>query len=349
MATDTLDDMSTTMKESPISSRKDSSITITHRTKRSLYTHFIHVLIHPFRNHMGRPTKQHPAGSINLKPHKIILRTCTVSERTVCDIHVYDILPKRTSTKEVRRRIYYFCGGGWQSEPSGQHWQLCAKLASQMPDTAISVVSYPLAPKNAAPTSFPKLLTLYRTLLQAADEAGDKVILAGDSSGGNIVLCLVLEALREDEKAAHLSDEERKRIPHPTAIMAICPSTDLTRSNPDIEKLKDVDPILTPPFIKETARAWQGDWDSADRRISPINADISLLAKHGIRVHGVTGGYDILGPDGIVFRDKCADNHVTGEWLQWEKQMHCFILTWPYGVPEGREGVGWIIDVLKKD
>ncbi|KAF2703060.1 alpha/beta-hydrolase [Pleomassaria siparia CBS 279.74] len=348
MATDALDVLSTTMGKTPIVSDKDSSLRVTHRMNRSLYTYLLHVVIKPFRNHLGRPKEQYPEGSPKLKPHKIILRTCTVSERTVCGMHIYDILPKQTSVKAVQKRIYYFCGGGWQSPPSGQHWQMCAKMARQIPETIISIVSYPLAPKNAAPTSFPMLLKLYRQLLKDADEAEEKVILAGDSAGGNIVLALVLEALREDA-VEQLNGAGAKRITHPVAIMAICPSTDLTRSNPDIEKVRPDDPILTPDFIKATARAWQGDWNPTDRRITPINADISLLAKNGIRVHGITGGYDILGPDGVLFRKKCAEHGVSGDWLHWEKQMHCFILTWPYGVPEGRESVGWIIDILKRE
>ncbi|PSN75377.1 alpha/beta-hydrolase [Corynespora cassiicola Philippines] len=340
------------MKEAPIASGEGSSIRITHRSERSLYTQLIHLICRPLRNILGRPKEQHPEGSIKLKPHKIILRTCTVSERNVCGIYIYDIFPRRTPKDEAKKRIYYFCGGGWQSPPSSQHWQLCAKLARQMPDTAISMVSYPLAPNNAAPQSIPKLMELYRALMQAADEAGDKVILSGDSSGGNLVLCLVLEALRQDaENAENAGVVSLKpgHVPHPAAVMAICPSTDLTRSNPDIEKLKKVDPILTPDFIKSTAKAWQGDWDPTDRRLSPVNADFSLLANSDIKVHGVTGGYDILGPDGIIFRDKCAKAGVRGEWLHWEKQMHCFILTWPYGVPEGRQGTGWIIDILRKE
>jgi acetyl esterase/lipase len=348
MATSTLDDLATTTKETLVAP-KESTIRVTHHTKRSLYMYILQLLIRPFRNHLGRPGEQHPKGSSKLKPHKSLLRTCTVSERTVCDIHIYDILPRMTHKKEVGKRMYYFCGGGWQSTPSSQHWQLLGKIARQMPETTISLVSYPLAPNNPAPKSFPKLLGLYRTLLSDADESNHNVILAGDSAGGNIVLCLVLEALQEDAAAGNSTLIGRKRMPHPTAIMAICPSTDMTRSNPNIDERKGDDPILTPDFIKGTAKAWTGDWDPSDRRISPINADISLLAKAGIRVHGVTGGYDILGPDGIVFRDLCANHGVVGEWLHWEKQMHCWLLTWPYGVPEGREAVGWVVDVLEKE
>jgi acetyl esterase/lipase len=218
-----------------------------------------------------------------------------------------------------------------------------------MPETVISIVSYPLAPRNAAPVTFPWLLKLYRHLVQEAEEEGVRLIFAGDSSGGNIVLGLVLEALREDEQTKASFEEQDKHIPHPVAVMAISPSTDLTRSNPEIEKIAPLDPILTPDFVKTTAKAWKGDWDATDSRISPINADVSLLAKRGIHVHGVTGGFDILAPDAIVFRNLLEKERVSGEWLEWEKQMHCFVLTWPYGLREGREGVGWIVDVLKKE
>lgn len=183
-----------------------------------------------------------------------------------------------------------------------------------------------------------------------AKEAGESVILAGDSSGGNVVLCLVLEALREDAESAESRQIDQEQTPlHPGAIMSVCPSVDLTRKNPDIEKLREYDPLLTPEWIKQSARTWHADWDAMDARVSPINANVSLLAKRGIKVHGITAGYDLLCPDGILFRDRCAKEGVKGEWLHWEGQMHCFILFSAYGLREGRQGLEWMIDVLKKE
>ncbi|KAF2113835.1 alpha/beta hydrolase fold-domain-containing protein [Lophiotrema nucula] len=319
------------------------------REKRSYYTAIIHFVVRRMRNHLGRPKSEQPQGCSKLTPHKIVRRTCEVSERQVDGVYLYDLFPNHTKNRDsLTKHVYYFCGGGWQSPPSGQHWQLCARFAHQMKDTSVTIVSYPLAPNNAAPETIPILLKLYRSLLRQAEEAGHKVILAGDSSGGNVALCLVLEALREDAERLGYDKVSIMDTSHPAAIMAICPSTDLTRSNPDIERLKDDDPLLTPEFIKQTAAAWKGDWDATDRRISPINADISLLAMRGISVHGVTSGHDILRPDAIMFRERLEDAGVKGEWLDWDKQMHCFVLTWPYGVPEGREGTGWIIDMMRK-
>ena len=221
-------------------------------------------------------------------------------------------------------------------------------MARDVPGTIVSLVSYPFAPKNAAPKAFPWLMRFYREVLDKAYEEKERVVFVGDSAGGNIVLCLVLEAVREDALAGRDIGQKGAKG-RPEAIVAICPSTDLTRSNPRIEELAKSDPILTPDFCKQTAKAWQGDWDPTDRRISPVNADISLLAQSGIQVHGITSGYDILSPDGLIFRDQLEEAGVKGKWLHWEKQMHCFVLTQAYGVREATEAIDWVMDVLKEE
>jgi len=221
-------------------------------------------------------------------------------------------------------------------------------MARDVPGTTVSLVSYPLAPKNPAPLAFPWLMRFYRQVLDMAYEANERVVLAGDSAGANIVLSLVLEAVREDALAGHEIGAKGAKG-RPEAVVAICPSTDLTRSNPRIDELAKSDPILTPAFVKQTAKAWHADWDPTDRRVSPINADISLLAQSGIQVHGITGGFDILSPDAIIFRDMLEKEGVQGKWLHWEKQMHCFVLTQAYGVREATEAIDWVMDVLKAE
>jgi acetyl esterase/lipase len=275
-----------TVNTSHYAAKEGGSISVTDRSDRSLLMTVVQSVVRLFRSSLNSGHPKHEDGSPVLTPPKSKLRNCTVLKRTVCNIHVYDVIPPKSLSKDGKKRIYYFAGGSWQMVPSDQHWALCAKLAVDMSDTIVSVVSMPLAPNDPAPSSFPQCLKLYRALLAEAQQAGDRVILAGDSSGANVVLCLTLEALREDAESA-------VSAPHPVAIMAISPSTDLTRSNPDIEKQRRFDPLLTPEVIVQTAKAWHADWDPADRKVSPINADISLLAKNGIKVHGVTAGYDV--------------------------------------------------------
>ena len=93
-----------------------------------------------------------------------------------------------------------------------------------------------------------------------------------------------------------------------------------------MQAIEKHDPLFRIPDIKETARKWRADWDATDARVSPLMADVSLLARRGVKVHGVVGRYDILSCDAILFREKCEQAGVEGQWLDWDKQMHCFPL-----------------------
>ncbi|KAL5115628.1 hypothetical protein ACEQ8H_006515 [Pleosporales sp. CAS-2024a] len=341
-----------TLDAAHYAAKDGGSITVTDRSDRSHAMALVLFLVRRFCTLINSGKPKHQDGSLVLKPPKSKLVGCTLTQRTVEDIHLYDLVSTQKKLPDKgKKRIYYFAGSSWQHAPSGQHWSLCAKLATAMPDSIVTMVSPPLAPNNPAPSAFPWLLRLYRKLMAEAHEAGDKVILAGDSSGANMILCLTLEALQEDaDQGMDLSTAATatSNSSHPVALMAISPSTDLSRKNPDIDKIAHHDPLLTPAVIQQTAKAWHGDWDPSDRKVSPIHADISLLAKRGITVHGITAGCDVLAPDGVMFRNECSKHNVHGEWLHWEKQMHCFVLMMPYGLREAREGVEWIIKLLNK-
>lgn len=339
------------------SGRRHSSIEVDRRTgSRSLLTALVHLCIRPFKNTLVKPKRALPAGSNRLEVPRSVASTCFVRERRVEEIYCYDIRRKPSSAREgggardgiateagdakELKRVYYFAGGGWQMPPNAQHWRLCAEMAEGVARTAVTLVSYPLAPNSPASDSFPALVRLYHALLRQSREAGETVVLAGDSAGGNIVLAVTLHALASPGQGA-------ERLA-PKALMCISPSTDLTRDNPAIREGEKHDPILTYDFIKSTAAGWGGALDPArDARISPMLADVSVMREHKVQVHGVTGSYDILGPDAVRFRDSLAREEVEGRWLEWEKQMHVFPLTFMYGVPEGRKGKDWIIETLR--
>ncbi|KAK5113422.1 hypothetical protein LTR85_010850 [Meristemomyces frigidus] len=331
-------------QDSSLEPAQRPTIKVTKRTDRSLYMLVLQHLVKPFNARLIKPSKEFPAGSPRLEVPKKARKHCAVEERQVGYIFIYDLCashatPQTQEVQEKRRkkRIYYFAGGGWQMPASPQHWTLCAEMAERIPDSTVSIVSYPLAPNSPAPVAIPHLMRLYHTLLKAAEDADETVIFAGDSAGGNIILCLTIAALLEDPDARC-----------PAALLAISPSTDLRRHNPDIKVIEKHDPILRIPFINSTAAKWRDTWDPCDPRISPLYADVTPLARRGVQVHGVVGRYDILGPDAVLMREKCNQAGVRGEWLDWEKQMHCFPLTWAYKLPEGVAAKEWILDVLRR-
>ena len=341
-------------------------IIVHRRTERTFLTRLLQALVKPFRPRLARPSKIQPAESPQLSPCKAAKKKCHIVERKVNGLWTYDLTPKsrpqRTTDGKTgrKRRILYFSGGGWQSPPTDNHWKVISEFVCRLSDTKLTLISPPLAPKCPASVSIPQTEKTFRSLLAEATKDDEVVIVAGDSSGGNISLCLVMWTLLNG-----LEDG----INPPVAIMAICPSTNLRHEDPKIKEAEKHDPILTHDYIMFTANAWAGpdrnaqppnvspanldalakwDWGYDDPRVSPIRADLTPLTRRGVKIHGVTASYDCLGPDAEAFRDKCDRNGVEGEWLSWEGQMHCFPLSFAYGFSESKEAMDWIIDILGK-
>lgn len=245
----------------------------------------------------------------------------------------------------MQRHIYYFAGGGWQQPPSSQHWKFCSELCRALgPDTVVSVVSLPLAPQSPAAKTMPILVRFHHAILVAAETDHTKVILAGDSSGGNIILGMTFAALQERD-AAYNNNKLA-----PAALLAISPAVDARPMSDEgsYHGTNRFDPVLTIDSHNEEAATWAQDSDPALPWISPINGEMDLLKKRNIKVIGVTGGYDILTPDALAFKRKCEDAGVEGEWLHWEQQMHCFPLAFMYGLSESVRSKDWIVEQLKK-
>ena len=361
---------------------RPSTIKITHQEERSIMTVALQKIIAPLRPHVAKPGKAMPKGSNQLDIPSKIQKDCDVKERQVEGIWVYDITSQSNAKSQPehndgisKRRICYFAGGGWQMPPSSQHWNLVRAMATRIPGSTISLISYPLAPNSPAHTSLPQLKQLYYALLEESAAQSQRLILAGDSAGGNVAICLALWALTE---SAHSNpDTTAAGVDVPVAVMGICPSTDLRHEHEDLEGVSKDDPLLTKEFVDSTAKAWcdgkvssrkdtnsllqKGEyaggtlpgvddiaWGPDDYRVSPVLGDLSLFRKYGVKVHGVTGNMDVLGIEAVIFRDKLGEAGVEGEWLEWDGQMHCFPLAFSYGLKESKMATDWMFDVLKR-
>ncbi|RCI12718.1 hypothetical protein L249_0509 [Ophiocordyceps polyrhachis-furcata BCC 54312] len=329
---------------------ESATLTIQRRADKSLPMRILLTLTRFLRPHLSKPKRAKKApirGSPRLTAPKRVSRSHDVQERKVDDIWVYD-MSRKSGDAPITRRIYYFAGGGWQMEASPHHWAFATALVDRLPQTCLTLVSYPLAPENPASVSMPMLMTLYRTLMRQSSAAQERVIIAGDSAGGNIALSLVLWALAESENG------QSNVASHPAAIMAISPSTDLRHHDPDMLNVAQQDPMLTIPFVNSTASAWcaggsQTDgWTADDARICPNLAPVELAQRHNIQINGVIGTWDVLSPEAIKFVDKCRDAGVRGEWLIWDGQMHCFPLASKFRLRESVEALEWIAGVMSK-
>jgi acetyl esterase/lipase len=330
-----------------------TTMEITHRTDRSLLTALTHKILRPFGPLITKMTCSYPPGSPALDIPKHATTRAHVSHRLVHNVHIYDMTPKLphkgalNSEKAARKkRIYYFAGGGWRMPASADHWALTSKLAASCPNTTVSLVSYALAPQSPAPDSIPILLALLPILLRACLEENETAILAGDSAGANLALAIPLELLR-----LSLASPNTPAPLLPSHILAISPSTDLRRTNPAIPKLEPLDPLLRHKFVLATSETWCAHWEASDTRVSPLLLPIEVLralAERGVQVHGLTGGYDILTPDALLFRENLVEAGVGGSWLHWEKQMHVWPVAWRYGLREAREAKDWMVKQINE-
>ncbi|OQU93736.1 hypothetical protein CLAIMM_00214 [Cladophialophora immunda] len=321
-----------------------------------------------------------------------------------------------------RHRVYYFCGGGFQTPPAPEHWRFLALLTQDLAnrrlhppaaenspradilrrdmDIELVLVSYPLAPNSPARESLRVLKQWLTKVLDEAVENGDTLSLMGDSSGGNVVLSLGFWAVQnyaltpqqqqQQQQVSpradpSLADDGTMRPPNGTprtsprfpltSLISISAPTDLTNSNPQIREADKLDCVLTAALTREVAEVWTGNRNSdgnghgpknqdpssygaiplADSSVSPLRnpeAAFHALKDRQVNVHGVLGTHDVLAPDGIEFMRKCQRLGVTGKWLVWEGQMHCFPLAGGggvIGIREGREGRGFVVDLLRRD
>ncbi|KAH7141775.1 alpha/beta hydrolase fold-domain-containing protein [Dactylonectria macrodidyma] len=357
----------TARETQPLSTTAQSSrLTVHERSDRYLMTRLLHAAIRPFRPGLAKAKHEAPKSTRLTEPRRA-KKKCHVHGTELDGVWVYDLTQKTKTSQRGndkarghRCRILYFAGGGWQMPPSDSHWAFCTRLACELPNTKVTIVSYPLAPKNPVSVAYPLIGKAYKELMRQSTEAGEVVVVAGDSSGGNLALSLVTWTLLT------WKDETVKP---PAAILAISPTTDLRHEALEIQQVEKVDPILSHSFINSTASTWcpgpiaresseatelagdghhhRWDWSFEDPRVSPILADLGPLVRHGAKIHGVTGSYDVLAPEAVAFREKCKQAGIEGEWLSWHGQMHCFPMAYKFGLKESRQAVEWIIQLLK--
>lgn len=322
-----------------------STIRLDHRTSRSTYNAVLQPVVKMITPLLlFKEGHKQPEGSPELKPHKSAEKLCRITKTQVEGIWIYTFANPALridseKSEKPKHNIYYFAGGGFRMPASKEQWTLCTEMCLKLPQYVVNLVSYPLAPNNEAPTSIPWLQRLYRKLASDAREKGTSITLMGDSSGGNIALSLGIYA-------ATLFLESPTGSCPLRSIFAISPTTDMRHEHPGIAPLLSKDPVLTEKIISDSVDVWHGDWPVSDPRLSPILADLSVLRKANIKVDGVTGGYDILSPEAVLFRERLAEAGVSGDWLHWDKQMHCFPLTFSYHVSEAVAGKNWILDTL---
>ena len=211
--------------------------------------------------------------------------------------------------------ILYIHGGAFVLETPRLHGGLLARLCRA---TAMRgfMLNYRLAPEFPYPAAPEDCLDAYRYLVNKG-YAAEKIIIAGDSAGGNLALVTLLR-IRDDG------------LPLPAGAIALSPLTDGTLGSDSIERNDGHDLMFARSAFHNLAPHYM---PQAERRgeffASPVLADLSGLPP----IFLLVGSSELLLDDSIRFACKCPSARVE----VWHDMPHVFPLF--SFLPEAREAL----------
>eukprot|EP00029_Vermamoeba_vermiformis_P011826 TRINITY_DN662_c0_g1_i1.p1 TRINITY_DN662_c0_g1~~TRINITY_DN662_c0_g1_i1.p1 ORF type:complete len:949 (-),score=206.38 TRINITY_DN662_c0_g1_i1:146-2992(-) len=188
--------------------------------------------------------------------------------------------------------VLHFHGGGFLSGNAKSHETYLREWAKASGALIISV-DYTLAPDAKYPYALDECYYVYEWLVSGKNQLGihpSKIILAGDSAGGNFVLGVTFKAIANGIRV-------------PDALLCSYPALDLRRM-PTPSRLMFMEDILVPHYFLEIClKAYcEGAGDPfSDPLLSPVLADDELLSKLPDQMYFFCGGYDPLLDDTALF------------------------------------------------
>lgn len=227
------------------------------------------------------------------------LRQVTRSRQLLASIPAVRFTPQAP-----RRGIVLFLHGGSYIFGSVEtsHAELCAAVAVASNATLVGI-DYRLAPEHPYPAALEDALAAFDALVASGAAPAD-IVVAGDSAGGNLALCLQL-ALRD-------RGSEQAR-----AALLLSPWLDLTASRASCRAGDAIDYGQT-WFLLQHARDFAGQVPLDDARVSPLNADLSGLNPLFV----VLGGAERLLDEGRELVEKARHVGVTAELYVAEDMPH---------------------------
>jgi epsilon-lactone hydrolase len=202
--------------------------------------------------------------------------------------------------------VLYLHGGGYVFGSPRTHRNLVSRISHVTGLPALSL-DYRLPPVATLPAPIDDALAAYRHLLDEG-RASERIVIAGDSAGGNLALALALHAVEAG-------------LPRPAALVLLSPWNDLSLSGASMERHAALDPFLPPIALRRAARVALGGADPAGWRSSPLFAPEELLRQLPPTLIQV-GSTEVLFDDAVRTAQRVADAGVTVELQSFARQPH---------------------------
>lgn len=227
-------------------------------------------------------------------------------------IPVEHLMPIKRKSDSI---ILQFHGGGYIVALCNQYRTIAVEYSNCAEGAEVFSVDYRVAPTHQYPAALDDAVKVYKWLLKEGYD-NNKIIIIGDSAGGNLTLATTL----------YLKDHN---IPLPKAVIAISPWTNAANDFPSVKLNTDKDVILgrnglaMGNQIEKTL--YFKEKDLKDPYASPVLGDYKGFPNLLIQV----GSYEILLDDAKKVAEKARKSGVNIKISIYEEMSHAFQLLIP--------------------
>ncbi|TIP82294.1 MAG: alpha/beta hydrolase [Mesorhizobium sp.] len=237
-----------------------------------------------------------------------------------CEDAVFDGLVGEWSLAPESDRdkvLLFFHGGGYCSGSLQSHRRMVTEAGRAMGMRTLAI-DYRRAPEHTFPAQHEDALTAWR-FLSRQGIAPDRIVVGGDSAGGNLTLCLVSILCAAGERL-------------PRCLWLVSPWTDLSMSGATLSTKDAIDPIIHRAYLEELATAYVPPGVARrDPLISPLFADLSGFPPMLIQV----GSAETLLSDATRLAQAAGAADVKVGLEIWPHMIHAWPV-WNAGLSAGR-------------
>lgn len=249
--------------------------------------------------------------------------------------------------------ILYLHGGAFYLCDPCTHRIHCSRLARLTGGRCLSV-RYRLAPQHAFPAALLDAFLAYVSLLSPPPGAfhtpvkASKIVICGDSAGGNLALSLLQLLLHLNRSRSIIRfNHQDISIPLPAGVAVNSAWTDMMRCMPSTVENAKYDYLPLPPTRKEIASVLPCSiWPTEPFR-GNIYCDTSILCHPLVSPLAAEDwwgscpiwlgyGQEMLLDDGKYVAAQAAKQGVSVVWEEWEAMPHAFALVLK-GIPQSKK------------
>jgi epsilon-lactone hydrolase len=243
-------------------------------------------------------------------------------------VNVVDIKPK--NWVDNGKVLMYTHGGGY-TQLSANSTLGSAVLVANTTGLRIISIDYTTAPFSKWKHTIDQVVSVLHTLKNKLGYSLNNMAIFGDSAGGGLALASVLK-MRDSG------------IGMPAAVIALSPWTDLTLNGDTYFTLKNSDPELLSPSLRDFADAYANPSDQKNPYVSPVYGNFSKgFPPTLIQV----GTKEILLSDSVRLYQALDQGGIPVRLDVYEGMPHVFQFTF-HNIPESKLALYKMNDFIKK-